>query len=91
MTIHLRLCQVPTKGLVHYKVCSDALVCFMCVYMHIYVASSVEMTFGYWDRLCVCAHLDTLPSYVWGTHVALDHLSNFWYAPFSIAMDYPMW
>ena len=21
---------------------------------------------------CECAHLDTLPSYVWGTHVALD-------------------
>ena len=26
---------------------------------------------------CMCAHLDTLPSYVWGTHVALDICSNF--------------
>ena len=25
---------------------------------------------------CTCAHLDTLPSYVWGTHVALDIYSD---------------
>ena len=39
------------QGLVHYKVCSDALVCLLT---YIYVASSVEMLFGYWDRLYVC-------------------------------------
>ena len=54
-------------------------------------ASSVEMLFMVLGVDCTCAHLDTLPSYVWGTHVALDHLSNFWYVPFSVAMDYPMW
>ena len=26
---------------------------------------------------CALAHLDTLPSYAWGTHVALDVYSNF--------------
>ena len=33
------------------------------------------LLFGYWDRLML-AHLDTLPSYVWGTHVALDIYSD---------------
>ena len=54
------------------------------------VASSVEtLLFGRWERLML-AHLDTLPSYVWGTHVALDIYSNFGYVPFSVTMDYPM-
>ena len=54
------------------------------------VASSVEtLLFGRWDRLMLI-HLDTLPSYVWGTHVALDIYSNFGYVPFSVTMDYPM-
>ena len=55
------------------------------MYICIYVASSVEMLYGYWD--CMCAHLDTLPGHVWGTHVALDICSNFWYVPWIIPCD----
>ena len=43
------------------------------------------MLYGYWD--CMCAHLDTLPGHVWGTHVALDICSNFWYVPWIIPCD----